>query len=175
MLEQSKTRRFERIVLPHVRAAYNLAWWLLRNEQDAEDVVQEACLRAYTHLDRFRGEEARAWLLKIVRNEGYDWLERNRRRERNISLDDASMDFPSNTENPENQAIRNVEIGLLHEGLESLPLEFREVLVLRELEEMSYREIAEITAIPLGTVMSRLARGRKRLQGWLQCRLDEEG
>ncbi|MCW3055811.1 MAG: polymerase subunit sigma [Chthonomonadales bacterium] len=174
MLDQSKTRRFERIVLPHVKAAYNLAWWLLRNEQDAEDVVQEACLRAYKHLDRFRGEDARAWLLTIVRNEGYDWLDRNRRRERTVSLDQTSIDIPSETDNPEVLVMRNIDMGLLHEGLENLPVEFREVLVLRELEELSYREIAAIVEIPLGTVMSRLARGRKRLQEWLHCRTGEE-
>ncbi len=174
MFDQSKTRRFERIVLPHVAAAYNLAWWLLRNEQDAEDVVQEACLRAYKHLDRFRGEEGRAWLLTIVRNEGYDWLDRNKRQDRNVSLDQTHLDIPSETDSPELLMLRNIDIRLLHEGLENLPLEFREVLVLRELEEMSYREIATITAIPLGTVMSRLARGRKRLQAWLQCRMNEE-
>lgn len=151
MLEQSKTRRFERLVLPHVTAAYNLAWWLLRNEQDAEDVVQEACLRAFTHLDRFRGDEARAWLLTTVRNEGYDCLNRNRRRDRNVSLDEIEMDLPAAAEDPEILALRSIDIELLHEGLEDLPLEFREVLVLRELEELSYREIAAIVAIPLGS------------------------
>ena len=174
MSDQSKTRRFERIVLPHVAAAYNLAWWLLRNEQDAEDVVQEACLRAYTHLDRLRGDDARAWLLKIVRNEGYDWLDRNRRRDRPVSLDQTLIDLPSDADNPELLAMRNVDLRLLHEGLENLPVEFREVLALRELEELSYREIAAIAAIPLGTVMSRLARGRKKLIGWLNCRTGED-
>jgi RNA polymerase sigma factor (sigma-70 family) len=172
-MEQSKTRRFERIVMPHVKAAYNLAWWLLRNAQDAEDVVQEACLRAFKHLDRFRGEDARAWLLTIVRNEGYDWLDRNRRRE-TISLDQTHIDMPSENDNPEVLMMRNIDISLLHEGLENLPLEYREVMVLRELEELSYREIAAIVAIPQGTVMSRLARGRKRLQEWLRCRTSEE-
>jgi RNA polymerase sigma-70 factor (ECF subfamily) len=173
-LEQSKTRRFERLMLPHVKAAYNLAWWLLRNEQDAEDVVQEACLRAYTHLDRFRGEDGRAWLLTIVRNESYDWLDRNRRREHTVSLDQTQIDLPSENDNPELLMMRSIDLRLLHEGLENLPLEYREVLVLRELEELSYREIAQIATIPLGTVMSRLARGRKRLQEWLQCRTNEE-
>lgn len=161
-------------MLPHVTAAYNLAWWLLRNEQDAEDVVQEACLRAFTHLDRLRGEEARAWLLTIVRHEGYDWLDRNRRREQPVSLDETNMDISCDANNPELLAMRSVDIRLLHEGLENLPLEFREVMVLRELEECSYREIAAIVDIPLGTVMSRLARGRKRLHAWLNCRMSEE-
>jgi RNA polymerase sigma factor (sigma-70 family) len=172
--DKSKTRRFERLVLPHVKAAYNLAWWLLRNEQDAEDVVQEASLRAFTHLDRFRGEDARAWLLTIVRNEAYDWLDRNRRRDRTVSLDQTHIDLPSENDNPEVLVMRSIDIRLLHEGLENLPVEFREVLVLRELEELSYKEIAVIAAIPLGTVMSRLARGRKRLQEWLHCRTSEE-
>ncbi|MCW3056011.1 MAG: polymerase sigma factor, sigma-70 family protein [Chthonomonadales bacterium] len=174
MSDQSKIRRFERLVLPHVPAAHNLAWWILRNDQDAEDVAQEACLRAFQHLDRFRGEEARAWLLTIVRNEAYDWLDRNRRRERHVSLEAAHIDLPSETHNPEVLAMRRVDVRLLHEGLENLPLEFREVLVLRELEGFSYREIAAIVAIPLGTVMSRLARGRKRLQEWLYCRGSED-
>ncbi len=174
LFEQSKTKRFERIVAPHIAAAYNLARWLLQNDQDAEDVVQETCLLAYKHLDFLRGEEARAWLLKIARNESYDWLRRNKPMALNVSLDERNIELSCESHNPEQLAMLAADSKLLREGLGNLPLEFRETLVLRELEGFNYKEIAEMIDIPIGTVMSRLARGRKRLQGWLISRMSEE-
>jgi RNA polymerase sigma-70 factor (ECF subfamily) len=139
----------------------NVAGWLLRNRSDAEDVVQEALLRAYRFFDRFRGGEARAWLLQIVRNCCYSWLERNRPSELITEFDEESHSRPSPT--PETLAVRADERRILMQALESLPPRSREVIVLRELEDCSYKEIAEITGIPMGTVMSTLARARERL------------
>lgn len=174
MFGESRTRQFERVVLPHLSAAHNLARWLLRNEQDAEDVVQEACLRAFRHLDRLHSQEGRAWLLVIVRNESYDWLQRRRARELTLSLEEQAGEIPSDTYNPEHLVMQSVDSERMREALEALPLEFREVIVLRELEELSYKEIADIVNAPIGTVMSRLARARKRLQEMLTCRPVEE-
>jgi RNA polymerase sigma factor (sigma-70 family) len=162
---QSKDRRerFEEHVLPHLDAAYNLARWLTRNEHDAQDIVQESYMRAYKFFDSFRMGDARPWLLKIVRNTSYTWLQQNRPRDLTANVDD-SVDIESKEPSPEAQLLRTDEAGRVRQALEDLPVEFREVMIMRELEELSYKEIAEITAIPVGTVMSRLARGRKRLQ-----------
>ena len=111
LFEQSKTKRFERIVAPHIAAAYNLARWLLQNDQDAEDVVQETCLLAYKHLDFLRGEEARAWLLKIARNESYDWLRRNKPMALNVSLDERNIELSCESHNPEQLAMLASGIG----------------------------------------------------------------
>jgi len=153
--------RFEQLVLPHLDSAMNVARWLLRNRSDAEDVVQEAMLRAYRFFDRFRGGEARAWLLQIVRNSCYSWLEKNRPLELITEFDEESHYRPAPT--PETLALQADDRRTLRDALESLPPRSREVLVLRELEDCSYKEIAEITGIPIGTVMSTLFRARERL------------
>jgi len=163
-LDQQKHEEFEARVLPHLGAAYNLARWLTRNDHDAEDVVQESYLRAYRFFGGFRGGDGRAWLLTIVRNTCYTWFQQNRPRELTASLDNAANNIESDAPSPEAELIKSADRKLITKALEELPLEYREILVLREMEGMSYKEIADITEIPLGTVMSRLARARKRLQ-----------
>jgi RNA polymerase sigma-70 factor, ECF subfamily len=155
--------RFEQVVLPHLHAAYNLARWLVRREQDAEDVVQEAYLRAYRFFSGFHGGDARAWLLQIVRNTSYTWLQQNRPQESAAEFDEEMHSDTQIPVNPETLAIESANRERLHCALEELPPNFREVLVLRELEGCSYKEIAEITGIPIGTVMSSLSRARRRL------------
>ena len=164
MQKESKLASFEEAVLPHLDAAYNLARWLTRNDADAEDVVQEAYLRAFRFFGGFHGADGRSWLLAIVRNTCYTWMQHNRSPELRISLDDDLHEIESKDLNPEALLLQSADTQMVRQALEDLPVEFREVLVLRELEEMSYREIASTTDLPLGTVMSRLARGRKRLQ-----------
>jgi RNA polymerase sigma factor (sigma-70 family) len=149
--------------LPHLDAAYNLARWLTRNDRDAEDLVQESYLRAFRFFDGFRGDNSRAWLLKIVRNTFYTST-RHRTLEPAASLDEELLDVECESCDPETIALASADQDLLRQALESLPAEYREALVLRELEGLSYREIAVIAAVPLGTVMSRLARARKQLQ-----------
>jgi len=155
---------FDETVLPHLDAAYNLARWLTRNDYDAQDVVQEAYLRALRFFDGFRGSDARAWLLTIVRNTCYTWLRRNRTLEFSGDFEEAMKDIESDELDPETSQILKDQQQLVNKAIEDLPIEFREVIILRELEELSYKEIAAVTGIPIGTVMSRLARGRKRLQ-----------
>lgn len=155
--------RFDDAIMPHLAAGYNLARWLTRNEQDAEDVVQEACLRAFRAFSGFRGGDGRPWLLRIVRNTAYTWLRQNRSQEPALSFEEELHAQPCDDLNPEGIVLRNLDAQRLRQALEALPVEFREVMVLRELEELSYKEIAEIAGVPLGTVMSRLARARQRL------------
>lgn len=155
--------RFNQTVLPHIDAAYNLARWVMRNDQDAEDAVQDAYIRAFRHFEGYRGENARAWLLRIVRNTCYTALRQQRAYEADLSLDDM-VALPGLASNPETIVLQRLDIARLKAALDELPMEFREVVVLCELEGMSYREIAEIVDIPLGTVMSRLARARRKLQ-----------
>jgi RNA polymerase sigma factor (sigma-70 family) len=162
--KQNKLASFEKAVLPHVDAANNLAHWRTRNDTDAEDVVQEAYLRAFKFFGGFHGADGRSWLLAIVRNTCYTWMQHNRSPELSVPLDDELHEIESKDLNPETLLVQRVDTLMVRQALEELPVEFREVLVLRELEEMSYRDIASITDLPLGTVMSRLARGRKRLQ-----------
>lgn len=163
--------RFARQMLPHLDAAYALAYWLTRNEDEARDAVQEAYLRALRFFGSFRGEEGRGWLLKIVRNACHELRDRERHAGFTGEFDDESIGpeavamgaviaFPRN---PEAAAIERADGERVRRGLRALPPEFREVVVLRELHGLSYREIAAIAAIPLGTVMSRLARGRRLL------------
>jgi RNA polymerase sigma-70 factor (ECF subfamily) len=157
-----RKRRFERLVLPHLDAAYNLARWLTRNDHDAEDVVQEAVLRAYRFLDGLRGE-ARPWLLAIVRNSCLSWLQVNRPADV-AGFDERAIDLqPSDEDGPEVLAARGFDRRMLNEAIAALPAQFREVLVLRELEDLSYKEIARIAGVPIGTVMSRLSRARRLL------------
>jgi RNA polymerase sigma factor (sigma-70 family) len=164
-----KRTRFERAVLPHLEAAYNLARWLTRNDQDADDVVQEACVRALTFFDSFRGEDGRSWLLAVVRNTCYTWLEKHRAQQPTIPLDE-NVHGSSSSLNPEELFLRQAASEVLRAAVADLPLEFREVVVLREMEDLSYKEIAAVLGIPLGTVMSRLTRGRARLQQCLSAR-----
>jgi RNA polymerase sigma factor (sigma-70 family) len=160
-LDAEDRLRFEQLVLPHVDAAFNLARWLLRRREDAEDVAQEALLRACHFFRGFHGGDARAWLLQIVRNTCYSWLKKNRPRELMVEFDEELHPQPVAT--PESIAIGNEDRERLSRALESLPPRFREVLVLRELEGCSYKEIAAITSIPIGTVMSSLSRARRQL------------
>ena len=153
---------FETHVVPHMGAAYNLARWLTRNDHDAEDVVQEAYLRAFRFSESFRGADARAWLLAIVRNTCFTWLQQNRKP--SFELVDDMPDLKSASTNPEALLLANVDAERLRQAVEELPVEFREAIVLRELEGFSYKEISSITSVPIGTVMSRLARARNRLQ-----------
>jgi RNA polymerase sigma factor (sigma-70 family) len=157
------TMNFEEAVMPHLDAAYNLARWLTRNEADAQDMVQEAYLRALRFFGGFHGTDARAWLLTIVRNTCYTWLKRNRSHELSGDFEEAVLTKESDEPDPEVSHVLKVRSQLINEAIEKLPIEFREVVILRELEELSYKEIAAITGIPIGTVMSRLSRARKRL------------
>src|SRR5437667_4436613 len=162
--EQNKIARFEQIVLPHLNAAYNLARWLTGNERDAEDVVQEACLRAFRFLDGFRGGDCRSWLLTIVRNTCYTWLQQNRSSQLTGISDETAERVEAADSNPEKLFLQQLDDRLIRKAIEALPVEFREALILREFEGLSYREIADVADVPLGTVMSRLARARRRLQ-----------
>jgi RNA polymerase sigma-70 factor, ECF subfamily len=171
--DKARAARFDTLVLSYADQAFNLARWLTRSDTDAEDVVQEAMLRAYRFLDGFNGDNPRAWLLSIVRNTCFTWLKRNRPRDMVPLGDDESGDgalslvtpmWSSETVMPDLLLERQVDRQLLDRLLEALPADAREMLVLRELEELSYKDIAEIVGIPIGTVMSRLARARQRLQ-----------
>jgi len=160
----NKFSRFEEAILPHLDAAYNLARWLMRNEDEAADAVQDACLRALRFIGGFRGGDGRVWLLAIVRNACYSRLKRGARREMETEFDDEIHSPETEAANPEDLLERSRDSETLGRALEELPEEFREVVVMRELEGMSYKEIAEVAGVPIGTVMSRLARARKRLQ-----------
>jgi RNA polymerase sigma-70 factor (ECF subfamily) len=156
--DAARTRRFEAVALPHLSAAYNLARWICRNEADAADVVQEAAMRALRYFDSYHGGDARAWLLQIVRNSAYTWIATNRPAGR-VPLDAAELDAATVSEQPMDAA----EGAGLRRAIAQLPLEQREVLILREFEDLSYRQIADIIGSPIGTVMSRLSRARDQL------------
>jgi RNA polymerase sigma-70 factor, ECF subfamily len=166
---KSKATRFEETFAAHLDAAYDFARWLTRDERNAEDVVQEACLRAFKSLDSFHGGNGRAWLLTIVRNTYYTWLKKRRVETLSVPFDEETMDgselaaLDAAGGGVEAALQQKDASRLVNAALEQLPEEFREVIVLRELEDLSYKEIAAIAGIPLGTVMSRLARGRKLL------------
>jgi RNA polymerase sigma-70 factor (ECF subfamily) len=164
---------FEEAVLPHLDAAYNLARWLTRNTHDAEDVVQEAYLRALRFFNGYQGGNIRAWLLTIVRNTCYTWLHQNRAQQPTTAFDEELHADMTDSQNPETLLLRNADRQSLNQALEELPLVFREVLVLLELEGLSYKEIAEVLEIPIGTVMSRLARARHRLRESLSRQLSD--
>ncbi len=159
---------FEQLVLPHLGAGYNLARWLLRNDHDAEDVMQEAIVRAFRFFDGFSGTNPRAWLLTVVRNSAYSFLQQNRPRELGTEFDEELHTEPASngrtSETPEVLLLRSAQQRSLNEAVEALPVEFREVFLLREMEGLSYKEIADLARIPIGTVMSRLSRARRQLQ-----------
>ena len=165
MPDTARRERFEQAVLPHLDAAYSLARWLTRNDQDAQDVTQEACLRAFCFFDGYHGGNMRAWLLTIVRNTCYTWLHQNRHPDSTQIFNEEihSLELSGGAD-PEIQVLASADKETLHRALEELPDVFREMLVLREIEEMSYKEIADVTSVSLGTVMSRLARARTRLR-----------
>jgi RNA polymerase sigma factor (sigma-70 family) len=154
-------RAFEETVLPHLDAAFNYARWLTRNDAEAEDVVQDACVRAVRFFRSLREDDARAWLFAIVRN---TWHSRvSRRALEALPLDDTTHEPADRALDPESQLLQQHAVARVRDALEQLPLDFREVLVLREIEGMSYKEIAAVVRVPIGTVMSRLARARDRL------------
>ena len=160
--------QFEQIVVPHLDAAYNLARWLAGNDHDAEDIAQEACLRAFRFLGGFRGGNSRSWLLTIVRNTAFTWLKKNRP-QAIVSVGEEVMleiEDPASALN-QSATLHHADRDVLRAALEQLPMEFREVLILRELEGLSYKEISEVADAPIGTVMSRLARARKQLQDYI--------
>ncbi|MCU1257474.1 MAG: polymerase subunit sigma [Bryobacterales bacterium] len=162
--DREERASFETAMLPHLDAAYNLARWMTRNEADAQDVVQEAYLRALRFYQGFAGGNGRGWLLAIVRNTCYTWMQRNRPLEQALLFDE-NAHFPDCVRaNPETELLRRAREESIELCIRELPVEFREIIVMRELEGMSYREIAEAAEVPMGTVMSRLARGRKRLE-----------
>jgi RNA polymerase sigma-70 factor (ECF subfamily) len=172
--ETTRTERFEQTVLPHMDAAYNFARWLARNEHDAQDITQEAFLRAFRFFDNYHGGNLRAWLLTIVRNTCYTWLHQNRPAD-TLEVFDEEMHSSANVaSDPEIQVLASADRKTLQHALEELPGIFREVVVLRELEGMSYKEIADVTSVSLGTVMSRLARARTRLRQSLGAALGKE-
>jgi len=159
----SRLVSFEGLFLPHLDAAYNLARWLTGDGQEGEDLVQEAYLRAWKAFNGFHGGDARPWLLKIVRNTCYTWLQRNRSA-RWMTFNEEMHSTLNEASNPETILVRRVDGELVQDALQGLPPHLREVMVLRELEGLSYQEIATVSRVPVGTVMSRLSRARRRLQ-----------
>jgi RNA polymerase sigma-70 factor (ECF subfamily) len=162
--DRERLKLFEQTVMPHLDAAYNLARWLAGNDHDAQDVAQEASLRAFRFFGKFRGENARAWLLAIVRNTFYTWLRENRPPEKTVEINDETLDIEDVSANAEAVNPQFADADAVRRAIADLPVEFREIVVLRELEGFSYKEIAELAEVPIGTVMSRLARARKLLQ-----------
>jgi len=168
----SREESFAAVVLPHLDAAYNLARWLVRNVEDAEDVVQEAYLRAFQYSYGFRGGDARAWLLTIVRNTSFRWLRKAGAYEAAEQFDEEIHSSSEAASNPEQLLLRDADGRLVEKTLRTLPVRFREILVLRELEGLSYKEIADVMGMPIGTVMSTLSRARDRFRH-LACALGQ--
>jgi RNA polymerase sigma factor (sigma-70 family) len=169
LTSQEKLRRFEEQISPHLKSAYNLAKWLTRSHEDAEDVVQDAFLRAFSAFESFRGENgqpqnAKAWLLAIVRNTSMTWLKRNRNAGSMQAFEEALDDPRERAADPEEILLISCNREEVRQALEQLPPDFREAIVLREMEGLSYREISATIGVPLGTVMSRLSRGRDWLR-----------
>ena len=173
MTEINSLPNFQEAVIPHLDAAYNLARWLTRNREDAEDVVQEAYLRALRFFGGFRGGDSRSWLLKIVRNAYYTRLQQNRHEDTATEFEEEIHSGDAAAPNPETLMLQGADCQLLRRALEELPANFREVLVLRELEGLSYTEIANVADVPVGTVMSSLSRARKRLRESLTFHANE--
>lgn len=178
MGDKDNRMRFEEAILPHLDAAYNLARWLARNDEDARDVVQEACIRAFRFIGSLRGQQAKPWLLAIVRNVYFTTAAHRHAAESydedlhgGAGLEQWGGTVPGD---PVVAALQRADQALVQHALEALPLEFREALVLRELEGLSYKEIAQVAEIPIGTVMSRLARGRELLKQRLMLTLGKE-
>jgi RNA polymerase sigma-70 factor (ECF subfamily) len=168
---QEKVCRFEEQISPQLKSAYNLARWLTRNHEDAEDVVQEAFLRAFAAFESFRGEDPKPWLLTIVRNTCMTWMKRGRHTAAMIGLDEQLHDPSEPSADPEELLLSSCDREQVRKALEQLPSDFREAIVLRELEGLSYKEIAGAVGVPAGTVMSRLSRGRD----WLRRILSNSG
>jgi RNA polymerase sigma-70 factor (ECF subfamily) len=162
--ERERLELYEQKVLPHLDAAYNLARWLAGNDHDAQDVAQEASLRAFRFFGSFRGENARAWLLSIVRNSFYTWLRKNRPPEKLVAMDDEALAIEDGSAGPQSANPPFADADAVRRAIAELLLEFREIVILREMEGFSYKEIADLAEVPIGTVMSRLARARKLLQ-----------
>jgi RNA polymerase sigma factor (sigma-70 family) len=163
-MSHDKLRRFEEQVSPHLKSAYNLAKWLTRSHEDAEDVVQEAFLRAFSAFESLRNEDAKPWLLTIVRNTSMTWLKRNRNAGATVGLEESLADPVERSPDPEERLLISCDRDQVRQALEQLPSEFREAVVLREMEGLSYKEISAAIGVPLGTVMSRLSRGRDWLR-----------
>ena len=173
--QDDKGKRFSEFVTPHLDAAYKLARWLSRNDHDAHDLAQEAVMRAWNYFGSFRGDEGKPWLLGIVRRVFLDWRAGQLRKAEHeapmdAEIENSAVDDSIWAESPEVWAERLSDANTVHAALEALPLGFREVLVLRELEELSYKEIASVVGVPVGTVMSRLARGREMMLVALKAR-----
>jgi RNA polymerase sigma-70 factor (ECF subfamily) len=162
-------RAFEEVVLPHLDAAFNYARWLTKSDADAEDVVQDAAVRALRFFSSLRNDDARAWLFTIVRNTWYARFAKVGRADQPAVFDDMKDDRPDEQLDPEALAIQQQAVERMRRAIEGLPVDFREVIILRELEGLSYKEIAAVIRAPIGTVMSRLARGRERLLAILEC------
>ena len=162
-MAEAQAELFERVVMPHLNDAYTLARYLMHDEHDAQDVVQDSVLRAIRHIDGFRHGDARAWLLTIVRNCCYTWHKSHKRERSNVSLSDESALTVADSNTADDATIRESDSELIRAAVDRLPAELREVLVLRELNELSYREISEVVGVPMGTVMSRLSRAREKL------------
>jgi RNA polymerase sigma-70 factor (ECF subfamily) len=173
--ERERLRLYEQKVLPHLDAAYNLARWLAGNDHDAQDVAQEASLRAFRYFEKFRGENARAWLLTIVRNTFYTWLRKNRPPENTVEINDETLDIEDVSAQTDAVNAPFADADAVRRALAELPVEFREIVILREMEGLSYKEIADLAEVPIGTVMSRLARARKLLQKRLAAEFDLGG
>jgi len=169
--DRDRLALFEQTVLPHLDAAYNLARWLAGNDHDAQDVAQEASLRAFRYFGSFRGDNPRAWLLSIVRNAFYTWLRKNRP-EKTVEINDETLDIEDASANAETLNPQFADADAVRRAIAELPVEFREIVILREMEGFSYKEIADLAEVPIGTVMSRLARARKLLQKRLTAELN---
>ena len=169
-----RARVFDEAVLPHLDAAFNYARWLTRNDADAEDVVQDACVRAMRFLSSLRDDDARAWLFTIVRNTWYSRVSRKANAAERTRLKDEQDQRPDHALDPEERLLQQHTVALVRGALEQLPVDFREVIVLREIEGLSYKEIAAVVGVPIGTVMSRLGRARERLQTTLELASSRE-
>ena len=169
-----RPRVFDEIVLPHLDAAFNYARWLTRNDAEAEDVVQDACVRAMRFFSSLRDDDARAWLFTIVRNTWYSRIARLAKMTAGAPLNDEQAQWPDKALDPEERLLQQHKVALVRGALEQLPVDFREVIVLREIESLSYEDTAAVVGVPIGTVMSRLARARERLQTVLKLASDRE-